>query len=666
MKITQTLLALLLALAPVSSGNASEVDLFAEKTLSPYFHVKGGENSGDLLPLKSTDVEVTVAGVIADVRVRQTYANAGGVPLEASYVFPGSTRAAVYGMQMKIGDRVLKAEVRERQEARRTYEKAKSEGKTASLLEQQRPNVFQMNVANIMPGDAVEVELRYTELLVPENGEYEFVYPTVAGPRYSNQPEASAAESDRWVSNPYLVKGEKSSTAFNISVDVIAGQPLQAIRCETHPVTPQFRDPNHAFLKLDATEHPANDRDFILKYRLAEAKIESGLLLTRGEKENFFLLTVEPPKRGTNLSLPPRDYVFVVDVSGSMRGFPLDCAKTLIQKLLGTLQAHDSFNVLLFSGGSKLLAPASLPATQENLARAFQMIDQEDGGGGTELLPALREALALPNQREAARSIVVVTDGYIDLETAAFDLIRQNLNHANLFAFGIGSSVNRFLIEGMARAGQGEPLIVTHPNEAAAAVTKFRDYISAPLLTHISVEYAGFEVFDVEPASVPDVLADRPVTIFGKWKGDGAGTLTVRGKAGAGEFVQQFDVAKATTLDSTNALAYLWARSRIALLGDYNQLERESERVKEITTLGLTYNLLTAYTSFVAVDETVRNTTGQAQLVKQPLPLPAGIENSAIGTPVQTIPEPETWMLLAVFGAFVGFRIYRSRKTRCA
>ena len=378
MKTKQTVIALLLALAPLTLISASESGAPNDKTLSPYFQVKGGESSVDAMPLKSTEVNVTIAGVIADVCVTQTYSNASGIPLEATYVFPGSTRAAVYGMQMTIGDRVLKAKVQPREEARQTYEQAKTEGKSASLLEQQRPNVFQMNVANIMPGDTVKVELRYSELLVPEAGEYEFVYPTVVGPRYSNQPEASAPETDKWISNPYLMKGEKSPSTFNISVDLVAGMPLQGLRCETHPVKPEFRDASHAVLKLEAADVPANDRDFILKYRLAESKIESGLLLTKGEKENFFLLTVQPPKRTAATVLPPRDYVFVLDVSGSMIGFPLDCAKGLIRQLLGTLKSDDTFNVLLFSGGSRLLSPRSLPASRENLTRAIQVIDQRE------------------------------------------------------------------------------------------------------------------------------------------------------------------------------------------------------------------------------------------------------------------------------------------------
>jgi len=543
MKTKHTVIALLLALAPITSSRASESEATADKTLSPYFHVKGGESGPDAMPLKSTDVQVKIVGVIADVTVTQTYANAGGVPIEATYVFPGSTRAAVHGMQMTIGDRVVKAQVQPRAEARQTYERAKTEGKSASLLEQQRPNVFQMNVANIMPADTVKVELRYTELLVPEKGQYEFVYPTVVGPRYSNQPEQTAREQDRWIKNPFLAKGEKSPSTFHISVDVVAGMPLQDLRCETHSVKPEFRDAAHAVLSLDGTDATTNDRDFILKYWLADSKIESGLLLSKGEKENFFLLTVQPPKRGAVVALPPRDYMFIIDVSGSMNGFPLNCAKDLIRQLLATLKADDTFNVLLFAGGSTMLSATPLAATKENLARAINIVDREHGGGGTELLPALQKALATPNERDAARSVVVITDGYVDCETEAFDLIRNNLKRANLFVFGIGSSVNRFLIEGMARAGQGEPFIVTHPQEAEAEAGKFREYISSPLLTHIGVEFGGLDVYDVEPVSIPDTLADRPTIVFGKWKGAAQGAITVRGKSAAGEYVQEFNVA---------------------------------------------------------------------------------------------------------------------------
>ena len=185
-----------------------------DRTLSPYFFVKSDNPQVDQLPLKSTSARVHIAGVIADVLVTQVYKNEGREPLEAVYVFPASTRAAVYGMKMTIGKRVIEARIKKRDEARREYEQARDQGKTASLLEQQRPNVFQMNVANILPGDEIKVELKYTELLVPTDRVYEFVYPTVVGPRYSNQPEATASASEHWVKNPYPPSGGETGLSL--------------------------------------------------------------------------------------------------------------------------------------------------------------------------------------------------------------------------------------------------------------------------------------------------------------------------------------------------------------------------------------------------------------------------------------------------------------------
>ena len=655
--------ALLLSFLPLV-GARGEVAARPEsaKTLSPYFLVKTPDGSTDVFPLKATDVHVQIAGVIADVRVKQTYSNAGAAPIEAVYVFPASTRAAVHGLQVTIGERVLHAKVQRRDEARQTYESAKTEGKSSALLEQQRPNVFQMNVANIHPGDTIDVELRYTELLVPTAGEYEFVFPTVVGPRYSNRPELGAPPEEKWVQNPYLTKGTSAPSGLHLHVDITAPMPLQDVRCVTHEITPKFRDASHAVLETSGHESSGADRDFIVHYRLADGEIASGLLLAEGEKENFFLLTVQPPKRGTNPVLPPREYIFVVDVSGSMNGFPLTVSKELIQQLLRTLAPTDSFNVILFAGDSTMLAPASIPATAENVARAMDIIDRQRGSGGTELLPALRRALGTANKNhDAARSVIVITDGFVQVETEAFDLIRGNLNQTNVFTFGIGSSVNRFLIEGMARAGQGEPFIVTRPDEAAAQAAKFRTYVSSPLLTHVTVDFGEFEVAALEPSSIPDLLAERPVVVFGKWKGEKKGTISVRGMSGTGEYVQKFALSEARALESTPALAYLWARHRIATLGDYNQVRASDERVHEVTNLGLTYNLLTAYTSFVAVDELIRRPGVPAQLVKQALPLPQGVENSAVGAQIATTPEPGAWLILCVLVAVIGF--HRARRT---
>jgi Ca-activated chloride channel family protein len=602
-----------------------------DQTLSPYFFVKSEHPDLDQLPLKSTSVRANISGVIADVLVTQVYKNEGRSPIEAIYVFPASTRAAVYAMKMTIGERVVIAKIAKREEARQEYEEAKQAGKSASLLEQQRPNVFQMNVANIMPSDIIRVELRYTELLVPTDAVYEFVYPTVVGPRYSNQNASEAPTSEQWVENPYFHQGEPPANLLDIAVTLHTGLPIQDVTCSSHKVNVRFEAPDLSNIKLDPSEKHGGNRDFILKYRLAGSRIQTGLLLFQGESENFFLLMLQPPKNVHEAQIPPREYIFVVDVSGSMYGFPLDISKKLLRDLISNLRPTDTFNVVLFAGGSSVMSERSLPATSDHIQQAINLIERQRGGGGTELVPALERALALPKTEGYSRTIIIATDGYVSVEEKAFHLIRNNLGAANVFAFGIGSSVNRHLIEGLARVGMGEPFVIAKPQEAPQKATKFRQLVGSPLLTGMKIDFGGFGVYDVEPPQVPDLFADRPVIVFGKWRGHAQGLIRLHGTSGDQPFDVTLNVNQVKPMASNSALRYLWARYRIALLSDYNTLHPTDERVKEVTNLGLTYNLLTAYTSFVAVDSQVRNTGGQPVTIKQPLPLPEGVSDLAVG-----------------------------------
>ncbi len=614
-----------------SFPSAQEGD--SDKTLSPYFFVKSDKPDLDQLPLKATSADVNIAGVIADVSVVQEYANEGKNTLEAVYVFPASTRAAVYSMKMTIGERSIVAKISEREQARKEYEDAKREGKSASLLEQERPNVFRMNVANIMPGDHIRVELRYTELLIPEDGVYEFVYPAVVGPRYSRQAAVTAPPREQWVSNPYTHEGEKPLYDFNIKCRLSAGMPVSEVRCSSHKTDIQFDSPSDAVISLLPEEKQGGNRDFILKYRLAGDKVQSGILLYPGKEENFFLAMIQPPKQLKQAVIPPREYVFIVDVSGSMHGYPLDISKKLLRDMIGNLRPADRFNVLLFAGASNLMNETAVSANSSNIEKAIQFIDREQGGGGTELLPALKRALSLKGTEGFARSFVIATDGYVDVEKEAFDLIRTNMDKANFFAFGIGTSVNRFLIEGIAHLGMGMPFIVSRPEEAEATAGKFRQYILNPVLTHIKVRYDRFEAYDVEPLSIPDVFSERPVIIFGKYRGPASGSITIQGMNGEGEYTGIVPVTLTKTAESNVALRYLWARERIRTLSDYaSAAYGGSEECKPaIVELGLKYNLLTAYTSFIAIDHDARNKGGNSTVVDQPLPLPEGVSDRAIG-----------------------------------
>jgi Ca-activated chloride channel family protein len=630
----------------------SATTLFAETpddlTLSPYFYIENGDPSVDHFPLKETDVDVNISGVIADVRIIQKYSNAGTRSLHARYIFPASTRAAVHGMTMTVGEQVIKAQIKERQEARDEFDQAKKEGKNTSLLDQQRPNVFSMNVANIMPGDSIDIELHYTELLVPTDGTYEFVYPTVVGPRYSDQAQAGAPQTDYWIKNPYLPQGTTPPTKFNIGVTLSTAIALQEVVCASHDTEIFWESELVAAVGLSDPDSFSGDRDFILRYRLAGRQIQSGLMLFEAEDENFFMLMVQPPERVQPADIPPREYIFVVDVSGSMHGFPLNTAKKLLKDLIGNLKKTDKFNVILFAGGSRVMDPLSVPATPRNIRRAIQLIDKQQGGGGTELLAAMQKGFGLPRDEAYSRTMIVVTDGYVGAERGVFEEIQNNLDRTNVFSFGIGSGVNRYLIEGIAKAGLGEPFVVTKSGEAQAIAQQFRHYVQSPVLTHIALTYNGFETYDIEPGGIPDLFAKRPVIVFGKWRGAHQGTIELTGIGGSAEYTKIFHVAETKPLETNRALRYLWARTRIARLSDFNFTLVNHENIAEITSLGLTFNLLTEYTAFIAVNDVVINPDGDGQDVEQPLPLPLDVSNLAVGNPTSSVPEPEMYILLAM------------------
>ena len=613
-----TCLALTLLTVPAFASEQDRVG-------APYFHVNSDDPNTDRLPLKSTKADVEIAGTIAHVRVTQTYANEGSKPLEAIYVFPGSTRSAVFGMRMTIGERTIEAKIQKKEEARRLYEAAKSQGKSASLLEQKRPNVFQMNVANIMPGDVIKVVLDYTELLVPEEGVYELVYPTVVGPRYTG--ESSKAES--WTENPHLPAGKASTYDWDMSVRVRAGMDIRGVRSPSHTIAPSFMSPTSVAVELD--DPKGGNRDFVLRYRLAGDRIETGVLTFEDEQEKFFLLMMEPPKRVQPSIIPPREYVFVVDVSGSMRGFPLDTSKQVMRGLLKGMRSEDRFNLMFFAGSSWTLAKDSLRATPENVAKAMSALGRQRGGGGTRLNDAMRRTLAMPRAENMSTSIVVITDGYVSVERSTFEIIRDNLGEANLFAFGIGSSVNRHLIEGMARAGMGQPFVVLNAEQASREAKRFKTYIESPVLTNVKLAYDGFDAYDVEPKALPDLFAARPIVAFGKYRGAASGSIQVTGFTGASTFSRAVSVSGPASKQSNQALRYLWARHRIKRLADIGKYDRTGEIKEQVTQLGLQYNLMTEHTSFVAVDNMVRNTDGNTTTVKQPLPMPQGVPNSAVG-----------------------------------
>ena len=277
----------------------AQEDIPVDRTISPFFYVECKDSTIEHLPLKSTKVDVSIVGVIADVTISQRYMNAGKSPIESKYIFPASTKAAVYHLKMVIGDRILTAVIKEKEKAQQEYEEAVEQGYTATLLEQERPNVLQMRVGNIMPGDTIDIVLKYTELITPMNGVYEFIYPTVVGPRYFSQSTSDPKDST-WIEIPYTHEGEAPKSTFDMNVSIDGGMPVSAINCPSHEkLDIKYVNENVAECALPANDSLSGNKDFVLDYVLAGEKHKTGMLLYEGENENFFLSMIQPPASPT-------------------------------------------------------------------------------------------------------------------------------------------------------------------------------------------------------------------------------------------------------------------------------------------------------------------------------------------------------------------------------
>jgi Ca-activated chloride channel homolog len=598
-----------------------------------------------VLPLRATSVKAEVVGMMSSVSVTQHFHNPSKKPIEAIYVFPLPQHAAVHAMTMRIGQRVITATIRKRSEAREVYERAKKQGKTASLLEQERANVFTQSVANIMPGDQIHVELRYVEELAPRDGEYEFVFPMVVGPRYMGEGASLGKRGSGWaddtervkdasrISPPVLQPGTRPGNDISVSLRLATGVPISDLRSVTHRVQLQRPASDLAILDLDRGDRIPN-RDFVVRYRLTGAKPAVSFLANRdAQGRGHFLLMVQPQRQVAKAAVAPREYVFVVDNSGSMDGTPIAQVKKAMQRCLTSLGSGDTFQIIRFSNSAERFAAAPLAPTTSNITKGLAFIDTMAGNGGTEFLPALELAVKAPRDPKRSRIIAFMTDGYIGYESQVMRYLRDNLGQANLFSFGVGTSVNRYLIDGMARIGHGEPFVILGREKEDVEIKRFFEMVSRPALTGISVDWGSLSVSDVTPRHVPDLFADRPITLAGRFGAAGRDTVTVRGFLAGAPFEQKVVIAlPATGASSTSpALSYLWARRTIGELMDRHDTEEEMRPAiqRRVTELALQYNLMSKWTSFVAVDHVVRNAGGDQDTTAVPVPLPEGVSAKA-------------------------------------
>lgn len=633
------------------SGTANELGSFEPFTVPgelPYISV--ARDSEQRLPLEHTHVSAELNGAIAEVEVTQTYSNGHSEPIEAVYVFPLPENSAVNFMQMVIGDRKITAKIDERGRARRTYERAKRAGHTAALLEQERPNVFTQSVANIAPGEKIDVVVRYVQDLSYDRGQYEFVFPMVVGPRYmpgeltgqkrgtGMHPDTTRVVDASRVSPPYVGKGVRSGHDISIEVAAHAGRPIERYRVVTHEVV--ARKPADGSLKLTLAEKDSvPNRDFVMRYSVAEPTPLGTLYLDNPDGAGYFSLVVEPPLLNVEALVGRRELVFVVDVSGSMDGVPLAHCRRAMRAALGKMRPVDTFNIITFAGRSAKAFERPVPANRTNVGRALRIVDGLSAGGGTEMASAIDAALGDDVEPGRHRYVFFMTDGYVGNEAEIIEKSRrfvrgmqQRGQRARVFGFGVGSSPNRHLLGGLSVAGDGIAVYASTREDPERAVNQFYHYVDRAVLTNLRIDWAGLDVRDVSPRELPDLFASHPMILHGRYQGKPGAAMSVQGVAGERTLSIPVAVQVARTRgEPSQALGALWARAKVDDLSEALRTGERSRARERITELGLAHNLVTPFTSFVAVDESRRVGSGAPRRVLQPGERPEDVNLEAAG-----------------------------------
>jgi Ca-activated chloride channel family protein len=554
------------------------------------------------------------------VKVRQVFRNPTGDPMEAIYTFPLAAAGAVDDMTIRIGDRVVKGTIKRKEEARAIYDAARRQGKLAGLLDQERPNVFVQSVANIPPNAKVEVEIQYVETLKFEAGRYEFVFPMVVGPRYSPKHNPGAFQNPK-----YAAQGTRAGHDISLSLKLDAGLPVDAIDSTTHEVVVENRTAAGAFVKL-RNQNEIPNKDFILRWDVTGKKINDALLTHRGrDGQGYFTFVLAPPDQPAREDITPKEIVFVIDTSGSMHGFPLDKAKEAMMAAIEGMHPRDRFNLITFSGDTHLLFPAPVAATQENIADAKRFLAGRRSGGGTEMMKAIRASLAPSGSREHVRIVCFMTDGYVGNEDEIIREIRQH-PEARVFSFGIGSSVNRHLLDQMSQQGRGEVEYVGLQDDGSAAAKRFHTRVQTPLLTDIQLTFQGLAVDEIYPKRVPDLFSAKPVVITGRYRDAGRGVVKITGKMGGHPFERSLQVDLPATAQR-DGIRSLWARTKVGEL----MVDGATQNREAITELGLRYALMTPFTSFVAVEHQTISEHGKLRTIEVPVDVPEGVDGRMAG-----------------------------------
>ncbi len=604
--------------------------------------IPGGElriagASADLppFPLKHTEVHAEITGLVAQVRVRQVFQNPYDRAIEAIYIFPLPRMAAVDEMEIQVEDRTIRGVIKKREEARATYDEARRSGRTAALLDQERPNLFTQSVANILPGEEITVSIRYFDRLPYESGYYEFTFPMVVAPRFVPGAAINPAASDSVsvtpdvrdaprINPPVLEPGQRPGHDISLDVRLRAGTQLQEIGSATHAVGIERPTPDSARVALRQEDSIPN-KDFVLRYRSEGATPQLVLLPHRTDKQGQFLILIQPEANPAAAHITPKEMIFVVDCSGSMSGLPIEMVKEAMRYALENLHPLDNFQIIRFSDEVEVFAPEPVPATPAYLVQALDYVEGLSGDGGTILLDGVKAALSTPEDPQRLRILSFMTDGHIGNEEQILAYLRENLGGTRLFSFGVGSSPNRYLLDKMAEFGRGGVDYLLLNGDTTKTIHDFYEKIRSPYLTDLELDWGNLAVSEIFPPRIPDLFLGQPVVLFGAFEQAGSGGITLRGRLGGQPYEQHLNIQLPERSETGETIRSLWARAKIEELSDQQIADPQPATVEAITEVALKYQLVSAYTSFVAVEEVPRTTPEEPVQVPVPVPMPEGM-----------------------------------------
>jgi Ca-activated chloride channel family protein len=634
-------------------------------------------------PVLKTEVDADVSGDLANITVVQTFLNPASQPLNATYLFPLNKEAAVHGMTMRVGDEIVTAQIKKRDEARQTFETAKQQGKGAALLQQHRPNMFTQDVANLMPGQPVVITLRYVQPVARLDGAYELVVPLVVGPRYipggtpvsrsavvrpvrqqddreaggpaGGLPDAEALVAGRgqgnggWKLGPVprypevlglTVPDQVEAGRVTIKVRLASGMALSNVASPTHRIAIEGGETEKRIaLAAGAT---IDNRDFVLSYRIAGEQVEAGTLVHRDKTGGTLAMLIEPPLVVAPELVTPREIVFVLDTSGSMRGVPMAASRAFMRQALRKLGPNDYFRIIRFSNDATEFSHAPVRATEQNIQMGLSYVAALRAGGGTEVMAGLAKAFAMAQAPETRRLVVFLSDGYVGNEADILSMVARHIGRARTYALGVGTSVNRYLLAEMAHHGRGTARFIDPTEKPEEAAARFADKLASTVMTDIEIDWGSLKVRDVVPAALPDLFAGDAIRVHARFEGRGEHTIRIKGRiAGrAAELPVRLSIPDKVDGDAGKAIPLSWARATI------KDLMREimiPERMRvsglgtaaieaRVTELGLQHALVTQWTSFVAVTQRILNPEPLATPdIGVPLPMVKGVGPDAYG-----------------------------------